>query len=402
MKSLTELYRIGMGPSSSHTMGPRRAAESFATRAPAAATYRVTLQGSLAATGKGHLTDRAILEVLPAPTTILWQPETVPAFHPNGMYFEAFDAAGGLLDSWQVYSTGGGALAEEGDATSSGDSPDVYGITSAAELLAWAESEGSPIWRLVFSSESAVGIDIEAHLREVWRVMMAAADRGLVQEEPLPGSLRLCRRAHAAYARSKQLSAPRTARISAYALAVSEENGGGGRVVTAPTCGSAGVIPGVLRYLMEELALDGAEIVHALATAGLFGNLVKRNASISGAAVGCQGEVGAACAMAAAAAAQLLGGTPHQIECAAEMGLEHHLGLTCDPMAGLVQIPCIERNAMAALRALTCAEYALLFDGRHRVSFDQVVETMNQTGRDMPSLYRETSTGGLARWYSGS
>ncbi len=398
MKSLRELYRIGMGPSSSHTMGPHRAAERFAARALTAACYRVTLQGSLAATGKGHLTDLAILSGLPAgrPVDFLWQPDSVPAFHPNGLLFEALDAAGQVAERWQVYSVGGGALREEGMAE---ETPEAYPIGTAAELLSWSEAEGRPFWSLVERCESQAGLAVWDFLREVWAAMMKAVERGLVREDPLPGVLHLRRRAHAAYLRSKQLSDPRTARISAYALAAAEENGSGGLVVTAPTCGSSGVIPAVFRYLMETMRIGEEEILHALATAGLFGNLIKRNASISGAEVGCQGEIGAACAMAAAGAAQLLGGAPHHIECAAEMGLEHHLGLTCDPMAGLVQIPCIERNAMAALRALTCAEYALLFDGRHRVSFDQVVETMKETGQALPSLYRETSGGGLARWY---
>lgn len=379
-------------------MGPRRAAELFAARTEQAAGYRVTLQGSLAATGRGHLTDRALAAALPPGKAlrIVWAPEPVPAFHPNGMLFEALDGQGNVCDRWQIYSAGGGALREEGRRE---ETPEVYARETAADWLAWAVGEGSPLWRLVEQCERAAAQDIWAYLRQVWAVMQAAIERGLAGEEPLPGPLRLQRRAHAAYARARQLSEPRTARISAYALAVAEENASGAIVVTAPTCGSAGIIPGLFRYLMEAHSFGEPEMLRALATAGLFGNLIKHNASISGAEVGCQGEVGAACAMAAAGAAQLMGGTPHQIECAAEMGLEHHLGLTCDPMAGLVQIPCIERNAMAALRALSCAEYALLFDGRHRVSFDQVVETMKQTGRDLPSLYRETSGGGLARWY---
>ena len=399
MKSLRELYRIGMGPSSSHTMAPRRAAERFAHDTPDAVRYRVTLQGSLAATGKGHLTDRAVALALPPdkPLQIVWAPEVVPDVHPNGMLLEALDAAGHPLCARQVYSPGGGALLEPG---ADPLTPEVYSLQSAAAMLAWAEREGSPLWRLAFESESRAGIALDPWLRDVWQTMLDALTRGLACEDPLPGPLRLRRRARTAYTRSRQLNDPRTALISAYALAVAEENAAGGVVATAPTCGSSGVVPGLFRFLVDHLQLQALEIYRALATAGLFGNLIKHNASISGAAVGCQGEVGAACAMAAAGAAQLLGGTPHQIECAAEMALEHHLGLTCDPMAGLVQIPCIERNAMAAMRALTCAEYALLFDGRHRVSFDQVVETMNQTGRDLPSLYRETSTGGLARWFA--
>ena len=395
MKSLTEIYRKGMGPSSSHTMGPRRAAEIFSLRQPQAASFRVALQGSLAATGKGHLTDQAILKALPK-AEIIWRPEFVPEHHPNGMLFEAFDTTGRLLEKWQVYSVGGGALFWEGFPD---DSPEVYKVAKAADLLSLADSGGNPFWHLVFRYENDAGIDIELFLSDVWNEMKESINRGLTQEEPLPGCLNLNRRAKSAYLRSNQLNDRRTARVSAYALAVAEENSGGGMVVTAPTCGSSGVVPAVFRFLAEEMSLTDSDIVKALATAGLFGNLIKHNASISGAAVGCQGEIGAACSMAAAGAAQLLGGTPHQIEYAAEIALEHYLGLTCDPVAGLVQIPCIERNALSALKALTCAEYALMSDGRHRVSFDQVVDAMKETGQNMPSLYRETSTGGLALRY---
>ncbi len=408
MRSLQELYRIGMGPSSSHTMGPRLATKRFVARTPSAQSYRVTLQGSLAATGRGHLTDRAILDAIPPKIDVelCWEPDTVPSFHPNGLFFEAFDLQRRRILAWQVYSVGGGALKEVGGDGAESERQEgrkeresIYPFSTAEQLLEYCSKEGEPIWKVVVSAEKAAGVDILDYLADVWGVMQRVIKLGLIEEDVLPGPLRLQRRAGIAYARSRQLLEPRTALVSAYALAVSEENGAGGEVVTAPTCGSAGVIPGVFRYLKEFLNLEDATILRALATAGIFGNLIKSNASISGAEVGCQGEIGAACAMAAAGAAQLLGGSPYQIESAAEMGLEHHLGLTCDPMAGLVQIPCIERNAMAALRSLICAEYALLFDGRHRVSFDQVVQTMNETGHDLPSLYRETSDGGLAKWF---
>jgi L-serine dehydratase len=373
----------------------------FARRTPGARRYRVTLQGSLAATGKGHLTDRAIRDGLPQQVEVdfIWAPEKVPAFHPNGMQFEALDDAGRLRLSWQVFSVGGGALREAGLQE---EIPEVYPQESADEMLAWCQDNSRSFWQLAQAYEQQAGIDLDGHLQDVWRIMLAAVDRGLSCAGTLPGSLALQRRASVAHANARKCNFPRSSMISAYALAVAEENAAGGVVVTAPTCGSAGIIPAVFRFLMETVRLSEADLLRALATAGLFGNLVKQNASISGAEVGCQGEVGTACAMAAAGAAQLLGGTNLQIEYAAEMGLEHHLGLTCDPVAGLVQIPCIERNVMAALQALSCAEYALLFDGTHRVSFDQVVETMKETGHDLPSLYRETAAGGLARRFADS
>jgi L-serine dehydratase len=263
-------------------------------------------------------------------------------------------------------------------------------------ILKWADDHGQPLWAYVEASE---GADIWAYLTEVWRTMEAALTRGLATEGALPGSLHLPRKAVSYLRKARQMAAPfRNAGIlSAYALAVSEENAGGGVVATAPTCGACGALPAVLRFLQEELKSSERDVLQALATAGLIGNLCKHNASISGAEVGCQGEIGVACAMAAGAAAQMLGGTPPEIEYAAEMGLEHHLGLTCDPVEGLVQIPCIERNAMAASRAIYCADFALLSDGRHRISFDQVVAVMKATGHDLPSPYRETGGGGLAR-----
>jgi len=395
MESLRELYRIGTGPSASHTLGPRAAAERFRARTPGAPRYRVALYGSLAATGRGHLTDAAVAGALaPAPVEIAWHPDATLPLHPNGMEFEALGTDGSVVDRWRVYSVGGGALREEGGAAPTA----VYDRRTAAALLEWAAANGQPLWAHVLERE---GPSIGEHLAEVWRVMDAAIERGLRAEGALPGPLRLGRKAASHLRKARGLAEPfRGSGVrAAYALAVSEENAAGGRVVTAPTCGASGVLPAVLRYLQETLDCTDAEIHHALATAGLFGNVVKANASISGAEVGCQGEVGTACAMAAAAATQLLGGTPLQIEYAAEMGLEHHLGLTCDPVAGLVQIPCIERNAMAAARAIDSAAFALLSDGRHRISFDQVVAAMKSTGKDLPSLYRETAEGGLARVY---
>lgn len=400
MNSLIELYRIGTGPSASHTLGPRTAAERFRARTPQAARYRVTLFGSLAATGRGHLTDRAVEEALsPAAVEVVWKPDETLPLHPNGLEFETLAASGQPAERWRVYSVGGGALSEE-DTLNAGETPavQVYDLSTIAAILDWSQHHGEPLWAYVQEREEA---DLWDHLREAWRVMSEALDRGLAADGALPGPLRLARKAASYLRKAQRMAEPFRSPgvLSSYALAVSEENAAGGLVVTAPTCGSCGVLPAVLRCLHEQTNCSEQDILRALACAGLFGNAAKHNASISGAEVGCQGEVGVACAMAAAAAAHLFGGTPAQIEYAAEMGLEHHLGLTCDPVAGLVQIPCIERNAMAAARALDCASFALLSDGRHRISYDQVVAVMKETGKALPSLYRETAAGGLAAVY---
>lgn len=397
MKTLKELYRIGTGPSSSHTMAPRYAAEQYKGRHPEAASFRVTLYGSLAATGRGHMTDVAIIDALsPAPTEIVWQPKIVLPFHTNGMKFEALDAVGTASDPWTVYSVGGGALAEE--EKPAGESPDIYEMTRMSEILAWCERTGKSYWEYVDMCEEP---DIWDYLSEVWSVMRESVARGLDAEGILPGPLNLGRKASKYYIRALGYKQSLQTRglVFAYALAVSEENASGGRIATAPTCGSCGVVPAVLYHLQKGHGFSDTRILRALATAGLVGNIVKKNASISGAEVGCQGEVGVACAMAAAAANQLFGGSAAQIEYAAEMGLEHHLGMTCDPVCGLVQIPCIERNAYAATRALDANVYSSYTDGTHRVSFDKVVEVMKQTGHDLPSLYKETSEGGLAKDY---
>ena len=397
MESLKELYKIGNGPSSSHTMGPKRAAERFAERCRNVDAYRVTLYGSLAATGKGHLTDVAILSVLEpvAPTEIVWKPEVVLPFHPNGMLFEGLKE-GRVADSWTIYSIGGGALANE---TSRLEVPaSVYPMSTISEIQQWCAREGKTYWEYVNDCE---GPEIWDYLDRIWTVMCETIQRGLNNDGVLPGGLKVARKASTYWVKSKSYtdSLNSRAKIYAYALATSEENASGGRIVTAPTCGSSGVVPAVLYHLQKSRGFSDARIYRALATAGLFGNVVKHNASISGAEVGCQGEVGVACAMAAAAANQLFGGSPSQIEYAAEMGLEHHLGMTCDPVCGLVQIPCIERNAYAAARALDANLYSAFTDGGHRVSFDRVVEVMKQTGHDLPSIYKETGEGGLAREY---
>lgn len=402
MKSLKELYRIGKGPSSSHTMGPQRASRIFLKQNSSATSFEVTLYGSLAATGKGHGTDVTIKEVLEptAPTTIVWKPGIFLPFHPNGMQFKAFCDPDHSKDSeWTVYSIGGGALSEgkkEGDMF---DTEDVYHLNSITEILHWCEKTGKSYWEYVEECEDS---DIWDFLMEVWEAMQDAVERGINHEGVLPGPLNLARKAPSYYVKATGYKKSLQTRglVYAYALAVSEENASGGTIVTAPTCGASGVIPGVLYHLFKGHDFSNIRILHALATAGLFGNAAKTNASISGADVGCQGEVGVACAMASAAANQLFGGTPSQIEYAAEMGLEHHLGMTCDPVCGLVQIPCIERNAFAATRALDANLYAAFSDGKHRVSYDHVVQVMKQTGHDIPSLYKETSEGGLAKDFS--
>ena len=381
-------------------MGPQRAATIFAERHPEAARFEVTLYGSLAATGKGHMTDKAIIDVLKqvAPVEITWEPDIFLPYHPNGMLFRAFNDSQELLDEWTVYSVGGGALSE-GKAT--GDffqKESVYDLHTLKDIQAWCEHHGRGYWEYVKQCE---GDDLWDYLREVWKTMQAAVERGLDSEGALPGPLNLARKAPNYYikARGYKPSLQSRGMVYSYALAVSEENASGGTIVTAPTCGACGVVPAVLYHLSKGHEFSETKILHALATAGLFGNIVKYNASISGAEVGCQGEVGVACAMASAASCQLFGGSPSQIEDAAEMGLEHHLGMTCDPVCGLVQIPCIERNAFAACRALDAQLYASFSDGSHRVSFDRVVEVMKQTGHDIPSLYKETSAGGLAKDY---
>lgn len=399
MKSLTELYRIGKGPSSSHTMGPQKAACDFARRHPDAASFEVTLYGSLAATGRGHMTDVAVREALEgvAPVSIVWRADKFLPFHPNGMNFKAFDDDGSQMDDWTVYSVGGGALSE-GIGKDLSATADVYDKNTLSEIMKWCYDEGCNYWEYVDRCE---GPAIWEYLQEVWDAMKVSVENGLDHEGVLPGPLHLSRKAPVYYIKAlgyKQTLQTRGL-VYAYALAVSEENASGGTIVTAPTCGACGVVPAVLYHLAKGHGFKDVKILHALATAGLVGNVVKQNASISGAEVGCQGEVGVACAMAAAAACQLFGGSPAQIEYAAEMGLEHHLGMTCDPICGLVQIPCIERNAFAAARALDSNLYASFSDGNHRVSFDHVVRVMKQTGKDLPSLYKETSEGGLAKNY---
>ena len=400
MKSLRELYKIGRGPSSSHTMGPQKASQMFLAKHPEAAAFEVTLYGSLAATGKGHLTDVAVKDALSekgAPVEIIWRPDIFLPYHPNGMKFVSRDAEGKATDEWMVYSVGGGTISE-GPGSLIGKGPDIYALHTIKDIMQWCRETGRSIWEYVDECEDS---SIWDYLMEVWTAMKACVERGLDNEGVLPGPLHLSRKAATYYIKVSGYKQNLQTRglVFSYALAVSEENASGGTVVTAPTCGSCGVLPAVLYHIAKGHNFSDKRILHALATGGIFGNVVKHNASISGAEVGCQGEVGVACAMASAATCQLFGGTPSQVEYAAEMGLEHHLGMTCDPVCGLVQIPCIERNAMAAARALDANLYASFSDGFHRVSFDEVVQVMKQTGHDLPSLYKETGEGGLAGRY---
>lgn len=393
MESIKKIYRVGLGPSSSHTMGPRKAAEQFKNRTPQAAKYRVTLYGSLAATGKGHFTDKAIIDSLaPIEVELVWKPETFLPFHNNAMLFEALDINADVVDKWEIYSVGGGNLADQNTHFTQ---EHIYEHNTMTEILKYIERHGLTYWEYVVNHE---GEDIWDFLNERWKIMQNTVEQGLQNEGVIPGGLCLKRKAATYYvkARSYKPSLQGRCFVMAYALATAEENAAGGLIVTAPTCGSSGVLPAVLYHLKNNHDFSDKAILKAMATAALFANVIKTNASISGAEVGCQGEIGSASAMAAAAANQIFGGSPQQIEYAAEIALEHNLGLTCDPICGLVQIPCIERNAFAALRALEANLYSMLSDGKHIISFDKVVYTMNLTGKDLPSLYKETAEGGLA------
>ena len=397
MESLKELYKIGPGPSSSHTMGPQRAARIFNEKNPNAASFRAHLYGSLAATGKGHLTDYIIIKTLePKHVEIVWQPEVVKEFHTNGMKLEALDKDGNVEDEWTVFSIGGGSLAEEGKRGHS--SASVYPHDNIEDIIEWCRENHKNFVDYVKEFDDE---DIMDYLRQIRITMRQSLNDGLKATDVIPGKLKLARRARTffrQYKVNKQLSSM----IYAYALAVSEQNASGFEIVTAPTCGSAGVLPAVLFTLQDYYGFDDEAIEEGLAVAGLIGISVKKNASVSGAEVGCQGEVGVACAMAAAATAFIKGAALRKIEYAAEIGLEHHLGMTCDPAYGYVQIPCIERNAMGAQRALDAANYALLSDGVHHVKFDQIVKIMDETGRDMMDKYKETAQGVIALLYEES
>jgi len=393
MESIKEIFKIGRGPSSSHTMAPALASEPFLQRNKGASSFSVTLYGSLAATGEGHMTDKAILDVLGKDRTkIVWEPETFLPQHPNGLKFVSYDNVGEITESWTTFSIGGGDLSDTGERKTGAT---VYPHSTMKEILEWCQANGRTFWEYVNIHEKS---DVWDFLAEVWKAMTDSVERGLEKEGVLPGGLNLSRKAASFYIKAKgyQGSMQRRSMTFSFALAVSEENASGGIVVTAPTCGSSGVLPGLLYLNRKFYDVYDSRIIKAIATAGLIGNIIKTNASISGAEVGCQGEVGSACAMAAGAGVQLFGGTPAQIEYAASIGIEHFLGLTCDPVCGLVQIPCIERNAFGATRAVDANMYALLSDGKHLVSFDTVVEAMKRTGHDLPRIYKETAAGGLA------
>ncbi|WP_326428866.1 L-serine ammonia-lyase [Stutzerimonas frequens] len=449
--SVFDLFKIGIGPSSSHTVGPMRAAWRFADGLQrdellaATASLRVELYGSLGATGKGHGSDKAVLLGLEGEQPESVDTDSIPArlatirergelqllgrhpipfdskaqlafirrplpFHPNGMVFRAFDAAGLQLRSREYYSVGGGFVVDEQAAGSDRIVEDAtvlaYPFHSAAELLDHCAAQDMSISQLMLANEAAWRPEAETRdgLLRIWQVMQDCVDAGCRTEGVMPGGLKVRRRAAGLY---RQLSEHPEANlrdalnvldwVDLYALAVNEENASGGRVVTAPTNGAAGIIPALLHYYMRFVpGADEDGVVRFLLTAAAIGILYKENASISGAEVGCQGEVGVACSMGAGALCEVLGGTPQQVENAAEIGMEHNLGLTCDPVGGLVQVPCIERNAMGAVKAINAARMALRGDGRHFVSLDKVIRTMRQTGADMKSKYKETARGGLA------
>lgn len=397
MESIKEIFKIGKGPSSSHTMGPKKAAEIFRDKHSDIKAFSVTLYGSLAATGKGHLTDIAIVEAFQEKDKeikvhIDWRPEVFLPEHSNGINFKALDNQGNEIDSWTTFSIGGGDISDSGKRDSI---KNIYPHDNMTDILDWCQKNGRTFWEYVEMYEES---DLYDYLAEVWGVMKNSIHEGLDREGVLQGGLNVRRRASSyhIHAKSYQGTMQRRGLTFAYALAVSEQNASGGTIVTAPTCGSCGVLPAVL-YL-DQVAFDFSDrkILYALSTAGLIGNIIKQNASISGAEVGCQGEIGSACSMASAAGVQQFGGSVAQIEYAASIGMEHFLGLTCDPICGLVQIPCIERNAFAASRAKDAIQYALMSDGTHLVHFDTVIEAMKRTGHDLPNLYKETSGGGLA------
>ncbi len=399
MESIRELYKIGYGPSSSHTMGPRFATDLFLKQCPNAFKYEVILFGALAATGRGHLTNVAIeqdFKKINKPLEIIWKPEIFKKYHPNALTFIAYDENNQVICEETYYSVGGGSIEKEGSESQGKQILYSEKFNSMQKILTHCEAEGLQLWEFVKEIE---GDSIMIYMQKIWDTMIKAIKRGLESEGVLPGGLKLQRKASMYYSKSLNYtgSMKHNSEVISYALAVSEENASGNVIVTAPTCGSCGILPAVLYYLSKNIKINKMKILNALLTAALVGNIAKENASISGAEVGCQGEVGVACAMASAAATQIMGGSIYQIEYAAEMGLEHHLGLTCDPMMGLVQIPCIERNAMGAVRSLDHCTYVLLGDGRHKVSYDEVVEVMNETGQAIPPLYRETSLGGLAK-----
>ena len=399
MKSIRDIYKIGKGPSSSHTMGPERAAKLFREMYPDAGSYRCILYGSLSKTGVGHGTDRVIVQVLsPTPTEIVFSEEELVGSHPNTMDLIALDGQTeqGRL---RVESIGGGDIRIPGQ-PGAAESPEVYHENTAADVMAYCKAHG--LTRISDYVEHYEGAEIWEFLATVWQTMKNAIAEGLEGTGILPGGLEVKKRAKKLYNLSVPNETPQlweTRILSAYAFAVSEQNADNGTVVTAPTCGACGVLPAVLRYIQETRHLTDEQVLRGLATAGIIGNLTKRNASVSGAECGCQAEIGTACAMAAAALGELFGNTLEQVEYAAEVAMEHHLGLTCDPICGLVQIPCIERNAVGALRALNACNLSYFLSDSRNISYDMVCHAMYETGLNLSHMYKETSEGGLARIY---
>ncbi len=399
MKSIRDIYKIGKGPSSSHTIGPERAALQFRQQHPEADGFRVELFGSLSKTGKGHGTDRVLKEVLsPLPTEIVFRsdcPEDV--HHPNTMDFFALKD-GIVCGTLRVESIGGGDIRYDGcmDETL----PEIYPENSFAEIEQFCRFRGLNLAEYVEINE---GESIWDFLSTIWEAMKSSVREGLSAQGTLPGGLRVERKAKILFENPAPNEVPQVREcriISAYAFAVSEQNADCGTIVTAPTCGACGVLPACLFYVQQQRHLTDEQILRGLAVAGLMGNLIKTNASISGAECGCQAEIGSACSMAAAALTYLFGLSTAQIQYAAEIALEHHLGLTCDPICGLVQVPCIERNAVAAMRAMNSCNLAYFLSDTQRISFDMVVKTMYETGISMNQRFRETSEGGLARMFS--
>lgn len=397
MKTLRELYKIGNGPSSSHTMGPKRAAEWFKDKNPEANRFDIYLYGSLAFTGKGHLTDKIIKETLkPIKINIIFDTKFVCDKHPNTMDLIAYKDDQKISQA-RVYSVGGGAIEVEGQKRAI--VPDIYKLNHMQDIKEYCKENDKDLFDYVVETE---GKDIIEFLREIWHTMYNSVKTGIEKEGIIPGKLQLPREAKMIYENTAEDQNPilkRTRLLTSYAHAVSENNASGDIIVTAPTCGASGVLPAVLTYMYEQYNIKEEKIIKALAVAGIIGNLVKTNASISGAECGCQAEIGTACSMAAGATAYLMDLDLEKIDNAAEIAMEHHLGLTCDPIYGYVQIPCIERNAVAALRAVDAANMAKIATGKRFISFDLVVDTMYETGKDLNSHYRETSKGGLAKKY---
>ena len=399
MKSIRDIYKIGKGPSSSHTIGPERAAKLFKGEHPDADGFRVVLYGSLSKTGRGHGTDRVLQEVLsPLPTEIIFS-EEMPhgVHHPNTMDFFA-QKDGQDVDTMRVESIGGGDIHIEG--RDDLELPEIYPENSFAEVEQFCRFRGLDLAEYVEINE---GEDIWEFLDEIWRTMKRSVEEGLMTEGMLPGGLKVERKAKMLFEHPAPNEVPQVREcriVSAYAFAVSEQNADCGTIVTAPTCGACGVLPASLVYVQQQRHLSDERVLRGLAVAGLIGNLIKRNASISGAECGCQAEIGTACAMAAAALTYLFGLKTDQIQYAAEIALEHHLGLTCDPICGLVQVPCIERNAVAAMRAMNSCNLAYFLSDTQRISFDMVVKTMYETGINLNQRFRETSEGGLAKMFN--